>query len=222
MAPKDYYRILGLNNDASTDAIKKSYRKLAMQYHPDHNHGREEWAGDKFKEITEAFSVLGDPKKKRLYDNFGTVINIDDNFSNKVNRMTFEDLSNDFDGIGLGFDLFDNISDDNFWGRRINFHRFRKINDESEDTKFEARGNIDFEELFEQTQSPGTRGVDYEIVLNKEQALQGTEKELIRKGKRLKVKIPAGVMKGARIRLRNALETTDGKSGDIIIEVNVK
>ena len=68
MASKDYYKILGLNNNASQDEIKKAYRKLAMQYHPDRNHGKEEWANEKFKEINEAFSVLGDPEKRRQYE----------------------------------------------------------------------------------------------------------------------------------------------------------
>ena len=68
MANKDYYKILGLSNNASQDEIKKAYRKLAMQYHPDRNHGKEEWANEKFKEINEAFSVLGDPEKRRQYD----------------------------------------------------------------------------------------------------------------------------------------------------------
>jgi DnaJ-class molecular chaperone len=63
--------------------------------------------------------------------------------------------------------------------------------------------------------------VNYEIVLNKEQAAKGIEKELIRKGKKLKVAIPAGVMMGSKIRLRDALNTTDKKPGDIIISIKI-
>ena len=64
--------------------------------------------------------------------------------------------------------------------------------------------------------------VNYDIVLSEEQAFKGMEKELVRKGKRLKVKIPAGTKMGSRIRLRNALKTTDGQPGDIIISIKVK
>jgi len=62
---KDYYRILGVPGNASDGEIKKAYRKLAMQYHPDRNPGKEEWANEKFKEINEAYGVLGDPQKRK-------------------------------------------------------------------------------------------------------------------------------------------------------------
>ena len=60
---KDYYKILGVSEKASTDEIKKAYRKLAMQYHPDRNPGDKK-AEDKFKEINEANEVLSDPEKR--------------------------------------------------------------------------------------------------------------------------------------------------------------
>ena len=62
---KDYYQILGVPKNVSQDEIKKAYRKLAMQYHPDRNPGKEQWANDRFKEINEVFSVLGDPDKRK-------------------------------------------------------------------------------------------------------------------------------------------------------------
>ena len=55
---KDYYQILGVPRKATKEQIKKAYRQLAMQYHPDRNPGKEEWANEKFKDINEAFSVL--------------------------------------------------------------------------------------------------------------------------------------------------------------------
>lgn len=67
---KDYYKILGLSEQASQDDIKKAYRKLAMKYHPDHNKGDKN-SEEKFKEISEAYSVLSDPQKKNEYDTFG-------------------------------------------------------------------------------------------------------------------------------------------------------
>eukprot|EP00092_Neocalanus_flemingeri_P004200 GFUD01004518.1.p1 GENE.GFUD01004518.1~~GFUD01004518.1.p1 ORF type:complete len:368 (+),score=101.66 GFUD01004518.1:314-1417(+) len=66
---KDYYRVLGVAKGASDEEIKKSYRKLALKYHPDKN--RAPGAEEKFKEIGEAYDVLSDPKKKRIYDQYG-------------------------------------------------------------------------------------------------------------------------------------------------------
>lgn len=66
----DYYAILGVSRDADEAAIKKAYRKLAMQYHPDRNNGDRE-AEARFKEITEAYDVLRDPEKRRIYDRYG-------------------------------------------------------------------------------------------------------------------------------------------------------
>ena len=69
---KDYYRILEVDRGSSPDEIKKSYRKMAMKYHPDKNPG-DSTAEEKFKECAEAFDVLSDPQKKQEYDTYGTV-----------------------------------------------------------------------------------------------------------------------------------------------------
>jgi len=65
---KDYYKILGVPDKASQEDIKNAFRKLAFQYHPDKNPGNEKEAGIKFKEISEAYAVLGDPDKRKQYD----------------------------------------------------------------------------------------------------------------------------------------------------------
>ena len=70
MAKRDYYEVLGVQKNASKDDIKKAYRKLAIQYHPDKNPGNKE-AEEKFKEATEAYEVLADDQKKAAYDQFG-------------------------------------------------------------------------------------------------------------------------------------------------------
>ncbi|MDR2376455.1 MAG: molecular chaperone DnaJ [Treponema sp.] len=70
MAKRDYYEVLGIQKNASKDDIKKAYRKLAIQYHPDRNPGNKE-AEEKFKEATEAYEVLSDDQKKSAYDQFG-------------------------------------------------------------------------------------------------------------------------------------------------------
>ncbi|HEX8906867.1 MAG TPA: DnaJ domain-containing protein, partial [Longimicrobiaceae bacterium] len=67
---RDYYEILAVAKDADADTIKKAYRKLALQYHPDRNGGDKE-AEEKFKEATEAYEVLRDPDKRSAYDRFG-------------------------------------------------------------------------------------------------------------------------------------------------------
>ncbi|HPG39164.1 MAG TPA: molecular chaperone DnaJ [bacterium] len=75
MSNKKYYDILGVSRDADVNEIKKAYRKLAMQYHPDKNPG-DKSAEEKFKELSEAYAVLSDPQKRRQYDQFGQTGNM--------------------------------------------------------------------------------------------------------------------------------------------------
>ncbi len=95
---RDYYEVLGLNKGASDDEIKKSFRKLARQYHPDVN--KEPGAEEKFKEINEAYGVLSDPEKKSRYDSYGHA-GVDPNFGAGAGG---------FGGFGFGADGFD-VSD---------------------------------------------------------------------------------------------------------------
>jgi len=78
------------------------------------------------------------------------------------------------------------------------------------------------EEIFGRPQPRSHPEVQYEIVINRQQAEQGLEKDLVRRGKKLRVKIPAGVKHGSKVRLRNARQLTDNQPGDIIIVVKVK
>src|SRR5471032_1342725 len=70
MAKRDYYEVLGVSRSSSADEIKKAYRKIALKHHPDRNPG-DKAAEEKFKEATEAYSVLSDAEKRQAYDRFG-------------------------------------------------------------------------------------------------------------------------------------------------------
>jgi len=219
---KDYYQILGVPRNASEAEIKKTYRRLAMEYHPDRNPGREKWANDKFKEINEAFGVLGDPGKRRQYDQFGTVGGVGDIFGSPFTRTTFEDLMRDFSGSGLRFDFLDDIFGDALKGRHFSFKIFSRGFGGPGGVRFETPGGINLEEIFDQPKRSKSQSISYEIIITSEQAVQGLEKDLVRRGKRLRVKIPAGIKNGGRLRLKNACQLTDGEPGDIMILVKVK
>jgi curved DNA-binding protein len=216
---KDYYGILGIPRNASDVEIKKAYRKLAMQYHPDRNPGKEEWANEKFKEINEAYGVLGDPQKRKQYDQFGTVGDIGDIFGSPFTRTTFEEMMKDFGGAGLRFDFLDDIFGDFLKGSGSSYS-FRR--GRTGRVKFEARPGqeINLDEIFGQVRRP--QEVHYELAISRGEALQGVRKVLKRGGKRLEVKIPAGVRTGNVVRLRNARQISDGSPGDILIKVIVK
>lgn len=105
MPKRDYYEILGLNKDATIEDIKRAYRKLALKYHPDRN-SSDSNAEKKFKEINEAYQVLGDKEKRARYDQFGS--------AEGFGGFDFRDFQ------GRGFSDFGNFSDifDSFFGTR--------------------------------------------------------------------------------------------------------
>lgn len=98
---KDYYKILGISKDATKDEIKKAYRKLAIRYHPDRNPGNKE-AEEKFKQIAEAYSVLGDDEKRKEYDNPSSF-----NFEGPdFGTVDMDDILRNFGFGDMGFDTF--------------------------------------------------------------------------------------------------------------------
>ena len=129
MEQKDYYKILGVSDDASAEEIKKSYRKLAFQYHPDRNPGNEEM----MKELNEAYAVLSDPGKRREYDSyresygffardrFKQTYTDQDIFRNSDINQIFEELSRAF-GFSRPEDIF---SRNNFYGTQFRTFQFR-------------------------------------------------------------------------------------------------
>lgn len=117
MADTDYYKILGVNKDATPDEIKKKYRKLAMKYHPDKTEN-DKAAEAKFKQVSEAYAVLSDPEKRKQYDTFGS--------SDFHQKFTQEDIFKNFDfgsifkefGFGGGGARFSFGGDDPMGGGR--------------------------------------------------------------------------------------------------------
>jgi len=111
MATTDYYQVLGVSRDASDSDIKKAYRKLAIQYHPDKNPGDSE-AEEKFKEISAAFDILKDPEKRAKYDQFGH-----DAFRGGYSSSGVDpfDLFKDVFGGGGNSGGFGSIFEDFFW-----------------------------------------------------------------------------------------------------------
>ncbi len=140
---KDYYEILGVSRDASVDEIKKAYRKLAKQHHPDVNEDKD-GASERFKEACEAYAVLSDENKRSRYDTFGHSA-----FENGGGFGGFEDFMDGFGGFG---DIFDSF----FGGGRTSRHRSGPVR--GSDLRMDI--SITFEEA--------AFGIEKEIRLNKE------------------------------------------------------
>jgi molecular chaperone DnaJ len=115
VAKRDYYEVLGVGKDSTKDDIKKAYRRLAIQYHPDKNPG-DKSAEERFKEATEAYEVLGDDQKRQAYDQFGFagVEGVGGAGSAQDFSSVFKDFEDIFGGFGGGG--FSNIFDTLFGG----------------------------------------------------------------------------------------------------------
>lgn len=120
---KDYYEILGLQKGASRDEVKKAFRKMAAKYHPDKKSGDE----NKYKEVTEAYAVLGDEKKKAEYDTYGHAFNGGGGGGGGFNWQDFQGASQGFGGQGFEFDLNDIFQNFGFGGGGAREQRGRDI-----------------------------------------------------------------------------------------------
>jgi molecular chaperone DnaJ len=134
MEKKDYYDILSIDHSATKDDIKKAYRKLALKYHPDKN--KEKGAEEKFKEISEAYAVLYDEEKRKMYDQYGHA-GIDQQYTTEdIFRTTdFGDIFN-----GMGFD-FSNVFEQ-FFGRRTGFTNRQRVQRGS-DIRYDIEINLE-------------------------------------------------------------------------------
>jgi molecular chaperone DnaJ len=144
---RDYYEVLGVNKGASTDDIKKAYRKLAKQYHPDVNENKEE-SSERFKEACEAYSVLIDENKRKQYDMFGHAA-----FDHTAGGTGFGGFEDFMGGFG---DIFDSFFGGGFGGGRTARHRNGPVR--GSDLRVEM--SITFEEA--------AFGIEKEIKLNKD------------------------------------------------------
>jgi len=127
MAKRDYYEVLGVSKTATTDEIKKSYRKLAMKYHPDRNPG-DKSAEEKFKEATEAYTILADPQKRKQYDQFGFA-GVEGMFSGGGNPFNGSNFGG-FDDIFSGFeDIFSSFFGGGFGGSSRSRRQSRRGHD---------------------------------------------------------------------------------------------
>ncbi|HWR12944.1 MAG TPA: molecular chaperone DnaJ [Rectinemataceae bacterium] len=108
MAKRDYYEVLGVQKDAAKDDIKKAYRKLAIQFHPDKNPG-DKAAEEKFKEATEAYEVLGDEQKRQAYDQFGFAGVEGMGGGSQDHSTVYRDFEDIFGGFGDFSSIFGSI-----------------------------------------------------------------------------------------------------------------
>lgn len=175
---KDFYQTLGVSKTANADEIKKAYRKLALQYHPDRNKGKE--AEGKFKEVTKAYEVLSDPQKRETYDQFGHAA-----FDQGAGQGPF--------GGGFGQQQGGPFS-----------YTYSTGGDGG--AGFDFGGFSDPFEIFEQFFGGGSpfgarqRRQTYSLTIDFLEAVHGTTKKVTIDGRSQTIKIPAGVDEGSRIR----------------------
>jgi curved DNA-binding protein len=220
---KDYYSILGVNKTASSDDIKKAFRKLAVKYHPDRNPGNKQ-AEEKFKEISEAYEVLGDADKRKKYDQFGQYwkqagqtdwggpggVNVDFGGFDFSQYASFDDFINE---------LLGRFSDT---GRA----RSRTYNYRSGDRQGTAYSDFGgfggFGGFGEQAATSTDR--EATIRLTFREAYQGVEKRLNLGNEIINVKIPAGAKPGSKIRVRGKgqVNPLNQQRGDLYLKVELE
>jgi len=190
---RNYYEVLGVPKDASDKAIKKAYRKLAQQYHPDTSKG-DPAAEAKFKDVREAYDVLGDAEKRAEYDkvrDMGYFVGGPGGAGGQQYVRVEDMFGGAQAGSGSPFDVFSGLGD--LFGRQS------------------------------QPRRTAGRDVTTEVGLTFHQAISGVTRELNVEGQRVKVKIPQGVADGTRIRVRGkgAPGAMGGSHGDLYVLVKV-
>ena len=237
-AKRDYYEVLGVSRDADKNTIKKAYRKLAKKYHPDTNQGNAQ-AAERFKEATEAYNILSDPEKKKMYDQFGHAAfdgsgaaggayggaysrNGGGTYQYAGPDGTFHEYH--FEGNGDMDDFLKNIFGGSFGG----FGGAARSSSKGSRSGFSGSGFGESGSYANYSQ--GGADVTAEITVGFDEAAFGCEKVIHLTenngkavGKALKVKIPAGIDTGKSIRLRGKGNPgiNGGKAGDLLLKVKV-
>jgi len=205
----DYYEVLGVKKDSSTQDIKKAYRKLAMKYHPDRNKGDKE-AEEKFKKVSEAYAVLSDPEKRKQYDTFGA--------SGFQQRYSQED-------IFRGFDLGDILKEFGLGGMGGSFRTSGGGGSPFETFFFHSGGPGAGRESFRTATQQPVKGSDltYELSVSLNEILSGAQKTIsLRRGnetQNVSVKIPKGIKAGQKLRLagKGSPSPYGGPAGDLYL-----
>ena len=226
---KDYYEILGVKRNADDGAIKKAYRKLAKKYHPDTNAGSAE-AEEKFKEVTEAYDVLSDPEKRKLYDQFGSAA-FDGSAAGEAGPQggyqefhfeggSMDDILKNFFGGGFHENGFDSRG----FHRSAGFER----NGFRDGRGFHSGG---FQNAGYGSFRQDGADLQAELSISFDEAAFGCEKVVnlgnmengTAAGPLLKVRIPAGIDTGKSIRLqgKGMPGSGGGRPGDLLLKVTV-
>ncbi|MBE9222732.1 DnaJ domain-containing protein [Cyanobacterium stanieri LEGE 03274] len=218
---KDYYSVLGINKSATADEIKKAFRKLAVKYHPDRNPDNKQ-AEEKFKEISEAYEVLGDADKRKKYDQFGR-------YWQQAGQKTQSPWGNSSAGAGVNFDGFDfsqysGFDDfiDQLLGR---FSNPSSTGYGSTGSRTNSTGFGDFGGFGgQQTSNNSAYNIEKNISLTFAQAFKGVESKINLGTETVTVRIPPGAKSGTKIRLRGKgnVNPLTQQRGDLYLKVDLK
>ncbi|HPW76977.1 MAG: Chaperone protein DnaJ [Candidatus Omnitrophica bacterium ADurb.Bin292] len=231
MKQKDYYQVLGVSESATADEMKKVYRKLAVKYHPDKNPGNKE-AEAKFKEISEAYYVLSDEKRRKQYDQmrkFGG--SFQGNYAG-AQGFDFEELLRQFSGRGARtqgrYSAFSDIFSDLFGGGMGNgggSYQFYSAGPQSgsHPRHYQSASSGYDDGYVGQTQDIES-DVTVGLKISKKRAKEGGEVTFkTHEGKMISVKIPAGVREGQKLRLARQGRECPAchHPGDLILKIKV-